>query len=89
MWLKCCHLLEIKLQSWLNLGGGGGRVLLIVVHILADTCVNLPTGSIVRCYSDSYQHQLLLEQADNLGAVYDALNYVGSCPWRVNTKVTA
>ena len=48
----------------------------------------LPTvGSIVRCYSDSYQHQLLLEQAENLGAVYDALNYVGSCPWRVNTKV--
>ncbi|KAL5483992.1 hypothetical protein EMCRGX_G020417 [Ephydatia muelleri] len=44
-------------------------------------------GSIVRCYSDSYQHQLLLEQAENLGAVYDALNYVGSCPWRVNTKI--
>ncbi len=49
-----------------------------------DAC----TVSIIRCPEDTYQHQLLLEQADNLNAVYDSLNYIGMCPWAVNTTVS-
>ena len=42
---------------------------------------------IVRCPEDTYQHQLLLEQAENLNAVYDSLNYLGAFPWTVNGPV--
>ena len=44
-------------------------------------------ASFVRCYNDTYQHQLLVEQAENLNAIYDALNYLSSCPWKINTRV--
>ena len=44
-------------------------------------------ASFVRCYNDTYQHQLLVEQAENLNAIYDALNYLSSCPWQINTRV--
>jgi len=27
------------------------------------------------------------EQAENLNAIFDALNYLSSCPWKVNTRV--
>ncbi len=44
-------------------------------------------ASVVRCPPDTYQHHLLLKEADNLNAVLDALNFLGSAPWRVNTGV--
>ncbi|XP_064396312.1 DNA-directed RNA polymerase, mitochondrial-like isoform X2 [Halichondria panicea] len=43
--------------------------------------------AIIRCPEDTYQHQLLLEQANNLNAVYDSLNYIGNCPWAVNGPI--
>ena len=65
------------------------------VHLLTGFPVSsniLPltahTARIVRCQEDTYQHQLLMEKAENLGSVYDALNYVSSCPWKINSKVS-
>lgn len=46
------------------------------------------TARIVRCQEDTYQHQLLMEQAENLGPVYDALDYVSGCPWKINSPVS-
>lgn len=47
-----------------------------------------PTARIVRCQEDTYQHQLLMERAENLAPVYDALDYVSSCPWKINSRVS-
>jgi hypothetical protein len=45
-------------------------------------------ASLMRCREDQYQHvQLLSRMQHSVGEVYDALNFVGSCPWRVNVRV--
>ena len=51
-------------------------------------CCVSSSVAIIRCPEDTYQHQLLLEQANNLNAVYDSLNYIGTCPWAVNGPVS-
>lgn len=43
--------------------------------------------SIMRSAADVYQHHSLLLQAPNLNAVFDSLNVLGTCPWKINTKV--
>lgn len=43
----------------------------------------------MRSKGHTHQQQVLLERADNnLYAVYDSLNYVSSCPWKINKKVS-
>lgn len=41
----------------------------------------------MRSREDAYQHHMMLKKADNLHAIYDSLNYVSSCAWKVNKKV--
>ena len=44
-------------------------------------------ATIIRSKEEAYQHQLMLQRADNLHAVYDSLNYLSSSSWRVNKRV--
>ncbi len=42
----------------------------------------------MRCNEDTFRHFALLANANHaLGEVYNALNYVSSCPWNINHKV--
>ncbi|CAI8019772.1 DNA-directed RNA polymerase, mitochondrial [Geodia barretti] len=43
--------------------------------------------SIMRSVADVYQHHSLLQQAPNLNAVFDSLNVLGTCSWRINTRI--
>ena len=44
--------------------------------------------SMVRCETDAFEHHGLLARAEGqMAEVYDALNYLGSCPWQVNDFV--
>lgn len=48
----------------------------------------LHKANIMRCSDETFQHLALLAAANNsLGAVYDALSYLGSTRWRINTTV--
>ena len=50
--------------------------------------INFFLAQIARCASDSYQYHLLLHNSDNMKPVFDSLNYLSSCPWSVNTRVS-
>ena len=56
---------------------------------LSPTHYSLPlySVSIMRSAADVYQHHSLLLQAPNLNAVFDSLNVLGTCPWKINSKV--
>ena len=61
-------------------------------HIHTHTHTHIPlillhTGHIMRVGKDVYQHQLLLDQTKNLNPVLDALNFLGSTPWKINKRV--
>lgn len=44
--------------------------------------------NLMRCNEDTFQHFALLANANHaLSEVYNALNYVSSCPWNINHKV--
>ena len=49
---------------------------------------SLTPAPIARGYNGTYQHQLLLHEADNMKPVPDSLNYLSSCPWQINTRVS-
>lgn len=43
---------------------------------------------LMRCGFDNFQHlSLMSKMHGSTGEVYDALNYLGSCPWRINKDV--
>lgn len=48
----------------------------------------LTPSNIMRCADDAFQHLALLANVnDSLNEVFDALNYLSSCPWVINRKV--
>lgn len=45
-------------------------------------------ASLIRCRHDQYQHlALVAKMQHSIGEVYDALNYLSSCPWRINNDI--
>lgn len=45
-------------------------------------------ATLIRCRHDQYQHLALLSKMQHsVGEVYDALNYLGACPWKINTRI--
>ena len=75
-------------QLWSSSTEGGYLVASCkkIIMLILILCCSFKLASLVRCYSDTYQHQLSLESTD-LTPVLDALNYLGGCAWKINTKV--
>jgi DNA-directed RNA polymerase len=42
----------------------------------------------MRCGEDTFQHNTLLAHAStSLQGVFDAMDYLATCPWNINEKV--
>ncbi|XP_065918524.1 DNA-directed RNA polymerase, mitochondrial-like isoform X2 [Dysidea avara] len=52
-----------------------------------DGCYLGTPDNVMRADKDVYQHQLLLQETKNPNPLLDALNYLGSCPWKINEKI--
>ena len=63
---------------------------IVYIPIVVDAYFNpyTFTAKVMRADKDVYQHQLLLEETKNPHPFLDALNFLGSCPWKINEKVT-
>ena len=52
--------------------------------------LSLHTVNVMRCSDDVFHHMTMLTHAKSkISSVLDALDYLGSCPWKVNEKVHA